>query len=108
MAGIAFDNICYSEFIEGISDIHFTPIKSVIFPNPSAEYFQIKFENPDQLSFELAVYDICGKRVFTQPAISNDIISLDCSSYKPGMYVYKLTDEKTNKRTWGRFNVSRW
>ena len=107
LSGIAFDNICFSEFIEGISDIHFTPIKSVIFPNPSASNFQIEFENPDKIPFELAVYDICGKRVFTRPEVTENKIFLDCSSYTAGMYVYKLTDLQTNKRTWGRFNVAK-
>ena len=43
-AGLMFDNFEFIDFIEGISEIRFTPIKSMIFPNPGKGVFTIEFE----------------------------------------------------------------
>ena len=102
-----FDNLCFADFVEGISDIHFKSIKSVIYPNPSAGYFTIEFENPDAKPFELAVYDMQSKRILTREGITGNKIFLDTHSFKPGIYVYKLTNEELQKRCWGRFSSAK-
>jgi len=106
MGGLVFDNICFNDFVEGISDIHFKPIKSVIYPNPSSGNFSIDFDNPDGEPFELAVYDICSKGMMTREGITSGKTVIDCHEFKPGMYVYKITNTESKKRTWGRFNVT--
>ena len=106
LGGIIFDNLCFAEFVEGVSEIHFRPVHSVIYPNPSDRIFRIDFENPIAESFDLAVYDICSKRIMTRTGIRTQTIELDCSAFSPGMYVYKITNSDLNKRTWGRFQVT--
>lgn len=102
-AGLLYDNICFGDFIEGISEIHFKPIKSKIFPNPSSENFSIEFENPAAENFQLAVYDIHSKPILTKEGISDNRITLNTQQYKPGIYIYKLTNLKSKKRSWGKF-----
>lgn len=103
LGGLLFDNICFGGFVEGISEIHFTSIKSVVYPNPSLNTFTIEFDNPDLEPFELAVYDMHSIRILTHEGIKEIKIALNTSSFNPGMYVYKLTNVEAKKRCWGRF-----
>lgn len=107
LGGLVYDNFCFADFVEGISDIHFKPIKSTIYPNPSEGNFTIDFDNPDAEPFELAIYDICSKRMMLRSGITISRITIDCSGFKPGIYVYKITNTDAKKRTWGRFNVTK-
>ena len=100
-------NICFADFVEGISDIHFKPIKSAIYPNPSEGVFTIEFDNPDAEPFELAVYDICSKMKMYRKGINSSKLMIDCSGFGSGIYVYKITNVETKKRTWGRFSVTK-
>jgi hypothetical protein len=107
MDGLSFDNICFLDFVEGISETRFSPIKSKIFPNPLNDQFTIEFENPDGGNFELAIYTMQSKLVMTEKHITNDKISLGASGLPNGFYVYKLTNLKDKKRSWGKFEVLR-
>lgn len=106
MDGIAFDQICFYEFVEGISETRFTPIKSKLFPNPTRESFTIEFDNPDHGSFELAVYNIKAELVFTIDPITVGRIHLNAGRLQPGMYVYKLTNLEEKERSWGKFIIA--
>lgn len=101
--GILFESLCLWDFVEGITETHFTAIKSKIYPNPSADFFNIEFDNPDAGSFQLAVYDINSHLLIRQDNITSNNIKLDMRAYKTGMYVYKITNLKTKKRCWGKF-----
>lgn len=103
MDGLMFDDFCFNDFVEGISETHFKPIKSKIYPNPSATVFSIDFENPLLESFELAVYDIHSKLQFKKENIRETKISVNANLFKPGIYVYKLTNLKSKQRSWGKF-----
>jgi hypothetical protein len=103
LSGLFYDNICYQDFVEGISEIHFKPIKSKIYPNPSDEFFTIEFENPASEIFQLAVYDIHSKLQFTKENITDSKIVIETGNFKSGIYVYKLTNLKSKKRSWGKF-----
>jgi len=103
LSGLLFDNICFHDFVEGISETHFRPIKSKIYPNPSTGIFIIEFENPNTEVFQLAVYDIHSKPILTKENITDNKTTIDTQQFKPGIYVYKLTNLKSKKRCWGKF-----
>lgn len=103
LGGLAFDNLCLADFIEGISETRFKGIKSNIFPNPSDNAFTIEFNNPEALPFELAVYDIKSKLILKRENITTNRIDIDDKSLAPGIYVYKITHVPNKLRTWGKF-----
>jgi hypothetical protein len=101
-----YDDLCFSDFVEGISETRFKPIKSKIYPNPSNQLLTIEFENPGSELFELAVYDIHSKPILKKENIPDNRITLNTSTFQPGIYVYKITNLKAKKRCWGKFIVS--
>lgn len=103
LGGLAFDNLCFADFVEGISETRFKGIKSTIYPNPSDAAFTIEFNNPGALPFELAVYDIKSKLIFKRENITTNRIDVDNRSLVPGIYVYKITNVPNKLRTWGKF-----
>jgi hypothetical protein len=105
LGGLMFDDICFGEFIEGISETQFKPVMTTIFPNPSKEHFNISFENPRSCLFELAVYDEQSHRIITIENIGGHSMVLDASSLQPGVYFYKLTNNNLKERGWGKFVV---
>lgn len=107
LSGLLFDNICFNDFVEGISEIHFKPIKSKIYPNPSSEIITIEFENPTSESFQLAVYDIHSKHLLTKENITDNKVAIDTQPFNSGIYVYKLTNLKFKKRCWGKFIIAK-
>ncbi len=106
LGGLMFDQLCFLDFVEGVTPIIYAPIKSKIYPNPSSDNFTIEFENPEKDIFTLAVYDICSRPILKRDRITDNRLLLDTKTFAPGMYVYKLTNPITRKRSWGRFIVS--
>jgi hypothetical protein len=107
LGGIMYDNICFWGFVEGISEIHFKPFRSKIFPNPSDNLFTIEFESQAQDVIQLAVYNNQSKLVLTNNKVSGNKILVDTKLFRPGIYIYKLTNPKTNRRSWGKFIVAK-
>ena len=103
LGGIMFDNICFSDFVEGVTETRFKNIKSTIYPNPSNTLFTIEFENPYSESYQLSVYDNHSKLVFSKENISDNKFILNAALFKQGTYYYKLTNIKDRKRCWGKF-----
>ncbi|MBN1950059.1 MAG: T9SS type A sorting domain-containing protein [Bacteroidales bacterium] len=104
--GLAFDQICFMEFVEGISEIRFFPIKSRLYPNPATTDLTIEFENADHGSYELAIYTIQSKLVFTVEDITGGEVHFNTRGLDSGVYVYKLTNIHDRKRSWGKFIIS--
>ena len=98
-----FDDICFDNFVEGISETHFKQIKSSIYPNPSSNIFTIEFENPKAETFELSIYDIHSKLTLKKDDITENKIVVDATAFKSGTYIYKITNLTANKRCWGKF-----
>jgi hypothetical protein len=105
LGGLMFDDICFYEFIEGISETRFRPVRTSIHPNPSKDFFTIDFENPRSDFFELAVYDEKSQRVITKENVTGNSFFLDAASLKPGIYFYKLTNNNLKERGWGKIVV---
>lgn len=106
LAGLMYDNLSFGSWVEGISETRFKSINSKIYPNPSKEYFTIAFSNPNSASFQLSVYEINSKLIFSIENISESNISFDASDFVPGIYIYKLTNLEAKERSWGKFAVT--
>jgi len=104
---LAYDEFCFYEFVEGVSETRFAPIKSKIYPNPSRDHFIIEFENPAYENFELSVYDIKSNLIIKMDNIIDNRIFIDAIVLKSGIYFYKLTNIKARKRSWGKFVIDR-
>lgn len=103
--GIMYDEICFSGFIEGISETHFTPIKSTVFPNPSIDKVTIEFENPLSDAFEVSVYNIKSVPVIKKENVTDNFYLINTKELKPGTFIYKITNLKDKKRCWGKFVI---
>jgi hypothetical protein len=103
LGGLMYDYLYFFDFIEGISEIRFKPIRSSIYPNPTSDLFTIEFENPLSDPFELSIYDIRSKLVLKKENITDNKIVIDAKPFKPDIYIYKLTNMKAHKRCWGKF-----
>jgi hypothetical protein len=107
LGGIMFDNICFNDFVEGISETNFKLIKSKIYPNPSQNYFTIEFDNPRSDFFQLSIYNIKSELILNIENISENRILIDGHLLKPDIYIYKLTNYKAELRSWGKFIVTK-
>jgi hypothetical protein len=104
--GIMYDNLCFWEFIEGISEIRFKPIETSIYPNPSSSNFMIKFKNPQDDSFQLNVYNARSKLMFSKEGVNGTTVGFGKENLPAGIYFYKLTNSNRNERGWGKFIVT--
>ncbi|HEY9115814.1 MAG TPA: T9SS type A sorting domain-containing protein, partial [Bacteroidales bacterium] len=84
LAGLMYDNFSFGSWVEGISETRFKSIESKIYPNPSNSAFTIAFSNPKSASFQLSVYDINSKLIFSTNNILGNDISFDASEFVPG------------------------
>ncbi|NOZ48366.1 MAG: T9SS type A sorting domain-containing protein [Chlorobi bacterium] len=107
LGGLMFDNICFWEFVEGVTETRFKPLKSTIYPNPSNSILTIKFQNPDKGIFNLSVYDEQSNLKISKNNITGNEISINSEMLIPGVYFYKLTNPKTVQRSWGKFIVTK-
>jgi len=101
--GLMFDNLHFVDVSEGIEEISYEYIKSECFPNPAQDVLTIKFENEDNSSFELFVFDITGKQIYNQTNIKSNQLSFTVADFKKGIYIYKLVNKKEQRFTRGRF-----
>lgn len=70
-----------------------------LFPNPSSDLINVKFNSHSQEKIYISVYSVDGKEVFkTQYPIVEGInlIQLNTSHLSSGLYILKLTGEKTS------------
>ncbi|PLX01729.1 MAG: hypothetical protein C0595_13695 [Marinilabiliales bacterium] len=105
LGGLMFDNICFSSFVEGISEQRFLPLKSTIFPNPSKDNFNVEFENPENQNYHIAVYNSNSVMQFIDKKVNSGSYNIDAKKLLPGIYFYKLTNPVTLRRSWGKFIV---
>lgn len=104
--GLMFDNLCFEEFVEGISEIRFNPVETSIYPNPSSGNFTIKFKNPHDDPFQLNVYNAKSKLMFSREGVKGTTVAFGKENLPSGIYFYKLTNSNKNERGWGKFIVT--
>lgn len=102
LGGLMFDYLCFHDFVEGVTETRFKNIKSNVYPNPSNNTFTIDFDNPNSDTYEISVYDIHSKLVFSQDNIVDNRFILNAQLLKQGTYYFKLTNIKDRKRCWGK------
>lgn len=88
--GIPASNLCISTVaensLEGGSDLQ-------IFPNPATN--QIEVRNPKSEIRNIEIYNIMGKKIFSEPETSNQkLVTLDVSNLSPGIYFVRFVGEK--------------
>ena len=62
-----------------------------IFPNPTTDHITVELAPMNQISGEIAIYDIYGKLLFTTPIVET-VQTIDMSTFAPGMYLIKIMD----------------
>ncbi|MCX6232390.1 MAG: T9SS type A sorting domain-containing protein [Bacteroidetes bacterium] len=67
-----------------------------VYPNPTTDIINIKFDKQASNLLVVYLYDIGGKKVFEQKKDNNTIISLNVSGFKSGNYFLRIGDDKQN------------
>ena len=68
-----------------------------LYPNPTADVLHI--ENNFKTGFNIAVYDLTGKRIQNKPQQSGTTVQLEVSHLKSGMYILRMEDREGNQAT---------
>ena len=66
-----------------------------VYPNPTSGKFDLTLSNIDNVNGELSVYDMTGRRVFTQKVEAAGFYStsIDLSGYAKGLYTVQVRTE---------------
>ena len=90
----------------GINQITASEYK--IYPNPASDMIQLDLTHIDQATIaslsEIAVYDVLGEKLKTQPVSQTSISVGDLSD---GVYMVGVIDKNQNKKILGKFEVLR-
>ena len=66
-----------------------------IYPNPIRSFLQIRKRNINNEPYVLEIYNFSGKLIFKQNILKSNF-KLNCSNYKNGIYILKITDLNEN------------
>ncbi len=61
-----------------------------VFPNPFAEYTEIRFQNPDQQDVLLQMTDLTGRILLCKTLVNDGTIRLEKGDLPPGMYILRI------------------
>lgn len=100
--GLMYDNLVFEDWVEGLDKIGYGRIKSDCFPNPVSELLSIAFDNNQSALFEVLIYDVRGRLLYTSTT-TEDKIDLSVHSFNNGLYFYKLVNERAKEYTSGKF-----
>ena len=75
-------------------------VNLTLYPNPTHEQLNLRFNNPNQLKYNVSIYDYLGKQVFS----GFNITTVDVQHFKLGLYVIKLA--LGNKEIYKKFIVN--
>lgn len=64
-----------------------------IFPNPTKDYCNIKFESKPKGNISICITDLTGKQINCSNQKSKEILHLDISQLKAGIYFVKIQNE---------------
>jgi hypothetical protein len=70
-----------------------------IFPNPTLDIIQIKFEKVNENNV-LELYSVDGKLLLTKNASTDIQLQLDLSAYNSGTYILKIKNKKVQLRSY--------
>jgi hypothetical protein len=104
--GLMFDDMCFQEFVEGVTEYRFKAIETSIFPNPGSDQFRVDFKNQDNDTFQLNIYDEESRLMISNNKITGTSAEFSAKSLQAGIYIYKLTNNNRHERGWGKFIVN--
>lgn len=100
--GLMYDDLIFVDYAEGLEEIGYGLLKSECFPNPATDRLTISFDNKQNASFDVHIYDIRGRQVYTSKT-NAETLSLSIASFNKGLYFYKLVSEADKVYTSGKF-----
>jgi hypothetical protein len=84
------------------------PVVSIKFyPNPAITQITFDFQNNYDKSYSFQIYSFIGKKVFDQPSLQANKITVDLSNFYRGVYIFQLKDKTGKIVESGRFQVSK-
>jgi hypothetical protein len=102
-SGIEIDSEWPLNCLNGIDENN--SFTSTLYPNPATNSATLEFENPTNSTFGLQVFDITGRVVMEQNAITSNRITLNTHHLPVGIYHYRLISEKEKKQSFGKLVV---
>lgn len=84
------------QVIQNISKIS-QSIEFNIYPNPTSKHIRIEFNNTNNESFTLTVYNSIGQKVIQRPNVYSGL-TLDLSQLNKGLYYLTVTSNKDKER----------
>lgn len=82
-----------------------SPLTHGVFPNPFDENAVFSFHNPNELVYDLIVYDSRGREVQTYTTVTNDYIRMHRAGLMAGMYHYELRGIDNTNQFFGKFVI---
>jgi NADPH-dependent 7-cyano-7-deazaguanine reductase QueF-like protein len=73
------------------NDIELMNLNVVLQPHPINHYAVLSFYNPENLPFQLEIFDLNGKSVMAQNNITVSEINISSENWSSGIYFYKLS-----------------
>lgn len=105
LEGLMFDDIKFVDVGLGIKESGYNLIFTKVYPNPASNSLIIEFDNPENKSYQLTIYDSLGRPILLIDDLSESQIVLDIQDYDPGLYYYILLNEENRMGSWGKFLV---
>jgi hypothetical protein len=76
------------------------PFKKLsVYPNPSSGEVQIRYFNPGQSPYRLAIYDLAGNIVFLREEVREGRVYLNTGEFSPGYYHIELSGREVYRGT---------
>jgi len=107
MDGLMFDDLHFEDWVESIDEYRSGTIYSSVFPNPSSQSLTIEFDNQNSSTFQLTIFNNIGICIHQDQKITSNQISLNIYNYPPGLYFYKLYNERDRLKATGRFIIQK-
>lgn len=68
-----------------------------VFPNPTADFFSIRYTASENTSLQVAAFDVLGHQVLQESALdSPEGTLIDASNWIPGVYFLKIQERNSN------------
>lgn len=90
--GLMYDDLIFEDWAEGLEEIGYGLLKSECFTNPAADGITISFDNNQYASFDIYIFDIHGRQVYSSKT-KDEMINLSLKTFNNGLYFYKPVNE---------------
>lgn len=85
--------------LAGVADEKTTakPNTVAVYPNPATRNFKVYLALNKPQNIEMSLYSIDGKVLYQKTGLSNGVVDIDASAYKPGLYVLRVRQGEFTK-----------